>query len=124
MFGEPSFRLTKSMVYMNSNISTGNLQKNFFTLSTHTLSRKRSSLPQPDQVQIKAVLSVSALLFLIGCTRTKREKKSTNIMRIFVLEFEEVRVSTCGKSIHHISLMKRSSTGSLGNPRHRFSKLV
>ena len=81
-------------------------------------------LPWSERIRMKAAVVVAAFLFLIGCTRTKRENSSTDTMRNFVLEFQEERLSTCAKSIHHISLIKRASTCGFGNSRQQFLTFV
>ena len=69
---------------------------------------------------MKAALVVSALLLTIACTRTEREITSTDTMRNFVLELQEECLSAYAKSIHHMSLLKRALSCSLGSLRRRF----
>ena len=78
-------------------------------------------LPWSENIRIEGALVVSAFLFLIGCSRTKRENTSTDTMNNVVLEFQE---ETCAKSIHHISLVKWALTYSLGNLRRLFLNFV
>ena len=73
---------------------------------------------------MKSTLVVSAFLFLIGCTRTKRDNTSTNTIRNFVLDNQEESLSTCAKSIHHKSLIKRALTCSLGKLHRRFLNFI
>ena len=105
-FRETIFRLTESMVFVKSNILTkiSKTYKNSFSLSANKFVGKIRFLPLSVHIVIKAALLVSALLFLIGCTRTKREKMSTDTIRNLALELQEENLSTCAKSIHHISL--------------------